>query len=65
MFWDPNTSTSLQTILAADVCLAGGQYLLEEQQTLNKEKYGIPSRNSEAKNFQNRRAEFETKIKLE
>jgi hypothetical protein len=33
----PNTSTSLQTTLAADAHLAEGQFLLEEQ-TLNKAK---------------------------
>jgi hypothetical protein len=32
-----NTSTSLQTTLAADAHLAEGQFLLEEQ-TLNNEK---------------------------
>jgi hypothetical protein len=37
MFRNPNTSTSLQTILAADAHLAEGQFLPEEQ-TLNKEK---------------------------
>jgi hypothetical protein len=37
MFLDPNTSTSLQTILAADAHLAEGQVLLEEQ-TLNNAK---------------------------
>jgi hypothetical protein len=36
MFRNPNTSTSLQTILAADAHLAEGQFLPEEQ-TLNKE----------------------------
>jgi hypothetical protein len=37
MFRNPNTSTSLQTILAADAHLAEGQFFPEEQ-TLNKEK---------------------------
>jgi hypothetical protein len=36
----PNTSTSLQTVLAADAHLAGGQFLHEEQ-TLNKAKFLI------------------------
>jgi hypothetical protein len=37
MFLDANTSMSLQTTLAADVHLAEGQILLEEQ-TLNNPK---------------------------
>jgi hypothetical protein len=37
MFLNQNTSTSLQTTLAADAHLAEGQYLLE-QQTLNNAK---------------------------
>jgi hypothetical protein len=37
MFLAPNTSTSLQTTLAADAHLAEGQFLHEEQ-TLNKAK---------------------------
>jgi hypothetical protein len=36
-FLAPNTSTFLQTTLAADAHLAEGQFLLEEQ-TLNKAK---------------------------
>jgi hypothetical protein len=37
MFLAPNTSTSLQTTLAADAHLAEGQFLQEEQ-TLNNAK---------------------------
>jgi hypothetical protein len=37
MFLDQNTSTSLQTTLAADAHLAEGTFLLEEQ-TLNNAK---------------------------
>jgi hypothetical protein len=37
MFLDSNTSTSLQTTLAADSHLAEGQFLLEKQ-TLNNAK---------------------------
>jgi hypothetical protein len=37
MFRNPNTSISLQTILAADAHLTEGQFLTEEQ-TLNTEK---------------------------
>jgi hypothetical protein len=62
-FLVPNTSTSLQTTLAADAHLAEGQFLHEEQ-TLNNAKSDIPSRNSETNNFQNGRAEFQTKVNL-
>jgi hypothetical protein len=37
---------------------------LHEEQTLNKAKSDIPNRNSETNKFQNRRAEFRTKVKL-
>jgi hypothetical protein len=43
-------------MLAADAHLAEGQFTPEEQ-TLNNENFDIPSRNSEANNFQYRRAE--------
>jgi uncharacterized membrane protein YvbJ len=62
-FLAPNTSTSLQKTLAADAHLAEGQFLHEEQ-TLIKAVSDIPSRNSETNNFQNERAEFETKVNL-
>jgi hypothetical protein len=54
---------SLQTTLAADAHLAEGQFLHEEH-TLNNAKSLIPSRNSGINNFQNRRADFETKVNL-
>jgi hypothetical protein len=47
----PNTSTSLQTILAAEVNLAEGNFLLKER-TLSKAKIpDIPSRNSKSQQF--------------
>jgi hypothetical protein len=52
----PKTPASLQTILAADAHLAEGQFL-HEVQTLNE-----PSRKSKTSSFQNRRAEFRTKL---
>jgi hypothetical protein len=49
--WAPNTSASLQTILAAEARLTEGQYLLEEQ-TLNKSKVSdLPSRVLEGQPF--------------
>jgi hypothetical protein len=44
---------------------AEGQFLHEEQ-TLNNamQIFDIPSRNSETNNFQNRRADFQTKVNL-
>jgi hypothetical protein len=56
-FLAPNTSTSLQTTLAADTHPAEGQFLHEEQ-TLNR------NRNSETNNFQNGRAEFYNKVNM-
>jgi hypothetical protein len=55
----PNTSTSLQAVLTAEVRLAEGQILLEAQ-TLNIDSspiYRVGT--SKTKNFQKRRAEFE------
>jgi hypothetical protein len=63
-FLAPNTSTSLQTTLAADARLAEGQFL-DEEQTLNNAKsliYRAGTR--ETNNFQNGRAEFQTKVNL-
>jgi hypothetical protein len=54
---------SLQTTLAADAHLAEGQFSREadiEQCKISD----IPSRNSETNKFQNRSAEFETKVNL-
>jgi hypothetical protein len=61
-FLAPNTSTPLQTTLAADAHLAERQFLHEEQ-TFNSAKsliYRAGTR--ETNNFQNRRAEFQTKV---
>jgi hypothetical protein len=59
MFLAPNTSTSLQTTLAADAHLAEGGADIEQCKISD-----IPSRNSETNNFQNRMADFETKVNL-
>jgi hypothetical protein len=64
MFLDPNTSTSLQTTLPSDRHLAEGQVLLEELTLNNAKSLAIPNRNSVTNNFQNRRAEFQTKVIL-
>jgi hypothetical protein len=53
MFLALNTSTSLQTILAADVHLAEGQFLHEEQTWNNAKSLIYRARTQETNNFQN------------
>jgi hypothetical protein len=64
MFLDANTSTSLQTTLAADAQLAEKTIFTIRADTEQSKMSDIPSRNSETYNFQKRRAEFEIKLNL-
>jgi hypothetical protein len=61
MFLAPNTSTFLQTTLAVDAHVAGGQFLHEERRCKVSD---IPNWNSEINNFQNGRAKFQTRVHL-
>jgi hypothetical protein len=63
MFLTANTSPFLQTV-AADAHLAEGQLSYMEQALNNVKSPDIPSRNSETNNFQNGKAEFETRVNL-
>jgi hypothetical protein len=64
MFLAPNTWTSLQTTLAADAHLAEGHFFRWGADIKQCNVSDIPSRNSETNNFQNGRAEFQTKVNL-
>jgi hypothetical protein len=64
MFLSPNTSTSLQTKLAADAHQAEGQFLHEEQTFNNAKSLIYRAGTRETNNFQNGRAKIHTKVNL-